>query len=126
MRLAFQAIRESSWSFFSSFVRIISEISLVIIFTQNLGIKEYGYSIGAWLIVEILCIFNNLSIDKYLINTKYLSKEKFSIAFTFSSITSLIGVFIINLIPVLLIYLINTYLSSFFANLIYRTFPFPI
>ena len=104
MRFAFKVIRESIWNLTGNAIRIPLEIIIVLIFTQNLGIKEYGYSIGAILIVDSLSTFSNLSIDKYIINSKKITTEKLSVAFSLTIISSIIGIIAINYIPIILIY----------------------
>ena len=85
------------WSYLNYFFQGIFAISIGLIFSQFLDVKEYGFFVTGELVINFLSQFGELGLSNYILNKDKINEKFLSTSFSITLITSLCLVIFINL-----------------------------
>ena len=102
------------WSYLNYFFQGIFAISIGLIFSQFLDVKEYGFFVTGELVINFLSQFGELGLSNYILNKDKINEKFLSTSFSITLITSLCLVIFINLF-ILIIPFANQYSQVIFV-----------
>ena len=85
------------WSYLNYFCQGIIAISIGLIFSQFLDVKEYGFFITGELVINFLSQFGELGLSNYILNKDKVDEKFLNTSFSLTLISSIFLVVFINL-----------------------------
>lgn len=102
------------WSYLNYFFQGIFAISIGLIFSQFLDLKEYGFFVTGELVINFLSQFGELGLSNYILNKDKINEKFLSTSFSITLITSIFLIIFINLF-ILIIPFSNQYSQIIFS-----------